>query len=61
MAAKIGTVLAQRIDTDAALALVDKILDYYRANAKPKERVGRMIERLSLEAMEDALGLGSEE
>ena len=57
---RLGEILAQRIDTDAALVLVDKILDYYRANAKPKERMGRMNERLGLDAMEEALGLGSD-
>jgi NAD(P)H-nitrite reductase large subunit len=58
---RLGEILAQRIDTDAALVLVDKILDYYRANAKPKERMGRMNERLGLDAMEEALGLGSDD
>jgi NAD(P)H-nitrite reductase large subunit len=58
---RIGEILAQRIDDQKALALVDKILDYYRANAKPKERMGRMIERIGLEAMEEALDLGSDD
>jgi len=53
-------ILAQRIETDQAVALVGKIIDYYRANAKPKERMGRMIERLGLDHMEEALGLGSD-
>jgi len=57
---RIGEVLAQRIDTETALALVDKILAWYRANAKPKERMGRTIERLGLDAMEEALGLGGD-
>jgi len=57
---RIGETLAQRIETDQAVALVGKIIDYYRANAKPKERMGRMIERLGLDHMEEALGLGSD-
>ena len=57
---RIGEILAQRIETDQAVALVGKIIDYYRANAKPKERMGKMIERLGLEHMEEALGLGSD-
>jgi len=57
---RIGEILAQRIETDQAVALVGKIIDYYRANAKPKERMGRMIERLGLDHMEEALGLGSD-
>lgn len=57
---RIGEILAQRIDTETALQLLDRILEYYRANAKPKERMGRMIERLGLEHLEEALGLGSD-
>ncbi len=55
---RIGEILAQRIETDQAVGLVGKIIDYYRANAKPKERMGKMIERLGLDHMEEALGLG---
>jgi len=58
---RIGEILAQRIDSEAALELVDKILQYYRDNAKPKERMGRMIERLGLDAIEEALGLGADD
>ncbi len=57
---RIGEVLAQRIDTDQAVALVGRIIDYYQANAKPKERMGKMIERLGLAHMEESLGLGSD-
>lgn len=57
---RLGDILAQRIDTEQAPALVDKILDYYRTHARPRERIGRMIERLGLDHMEDALGLGAE-
>lgn len=57
---RLGDILAQRIDTETALALVDKIVAYYQTNAKPKERMGRMIERLGLETMEESLGLGSD-
>jgi NAD(P)H-nitrite reductase large subunit len=57
---RLGDILAQRIDTETALALVDKIVAYYQTNAKPKERMGRMIERLGLETIEESLGLGSD-
>jgi len=57
---RIGEILAQRIETDQAVVLVGKIIAYYRANAKPKERMGKMIERLGLDHMEQALGLGSD-
>jgi NAD(P)H-nitrite reductase large subunit len=54
---RLGEVLVQRISTEQALAIIDKILEYYRANAKPKERIGRMIERLGLDELEEAAGL----
>lgn len=54
---RIGEILAQRLGTDEALALIDKIIAYYRANAKPKERMGRMIQRLGLDHMEEGVGL----
>lgn len=57
---RLGEILAQRIDTDTALTLLDRILDFYRTHAKPKERMGRMIERMGLETMEEALELGSD-
>jgi NAD(P)H-nitrite reductase large subunit len=54
---RLGDVLVQRIDTDEALAMIDRIIDYYQANAKPKERMGKVIERLGLTHMEEAVGL----
>lgn len=57
---RLGDLLTQRLDTEAALALVDRILDYYRAHAKPRERMGRMIERLGLAPMREALGVTEE-
>ena len=54
---RLGDVLVQRIDTDEALAMIDRIIDYYQANANPKERMGKMIERLGLTHMEEAVGL----
>lgn len=56
---RLGDVLAQRVETDAVLALVERIIDYYRANAKPRERMGKMIERLGLSHMKEAVGLGA--
>jgi NAD(P)H-nitrite reductase large subunit len=55
--ARIAQMLAEHLDTQPALQLVDRILEYYQANAKPKERIGRMIDRLGLDHMQAALGL----
>ncbi|HSA03291.1 MAG TPA: NAD(P)/FAD-dependent oxidoreductase [Candidatus Paceibacterota bacterium] len=55
---RLANTLAQRIETDQAVSLVEKIIAYYEANALPKERMGKLIERLGLAHMEEALGLG---
>lgn len=55
---RLANTLAQRIDTDQAITMVEKIIGYYKEHAKPGERMGRLIERLGLSHMEDALGLG---
>jgi len=55
---RLADTLAQRIETSQAVSLVEKIIDYYKANAQPKERMGKMIERLGLAHLEEALGLG---
>ena len=47
--------LARDLDTDAALALVDRVIDYYRENARPKERMGRMLERTGVDALRSAV------
>ncbi|HYW78800.1 MAG TPA: hypothetical protein VE890_04450 [Thermoguttaceae bacterium] len=54
---RIGELLAKDLATDEALQLVDRVIDYFKANAKPKERVGRMIERLGLDDLRQAVGL----
>lgn len=53
---RLADLLAKDLGTDEVLALVDQLLDFYRANAKPRERMGRMVERLGLESIQQALG-----
>jgi len=55
---RLADTLAEGLNTEEALVLVDRIVDYYREQAKPMERMGRMIDRLGLETMQTAL-LGS--
>ena len=54
---RMGQLVAKDLPTAEALALVDRILDYYRANAKPKERIGKTVERLGIEDLKGALGV----
>ena len=56
---RIAELLAKDLDGEQALGLIDKIIDYYKANAKPRERLGRFIERTGLEALKQAVGVES--
>ena len=53
--ARLADQLAEDLTTEDALALVDKVIDYYRDNAKPYERIGRMVDRLGLEALQSTV------
>ena len=54
---QIAQTLAQDVTAEQALALVEKVVEYFKANAKPHERVGRVIERLGMESLKKAVGL----
>lgn len=47
--------LVRDLDTEGALAIVNRIVDYYRENAKPRERIGRMIDRIGIDALRQAV------
>ncbi len=54
---RIAYLAAKDLDDDQILDLVDKTVEYFKANAKPHERLGRMIDRLGLESFQNALGI----
>ncbi len=54
---RVAELLAKNLTTEDALRLVDRVIDYFKANAKPKERVGRMIGYLGLDDLKRAVGL----
>ena len=41
--------LAEGLSDDEAKALVAKVMDYYCTNANPRERLGKMLERIGFE------------
>ena len=43
--ARLSRELAKDLSTEQALELIDKIIEYYRANAKLRQRLGAMIEK----------------
>ena len=42
-------------ETDQAFVMVERILHYYKANAKKVERLGALIERVGLDALSAAV------
>ena len=50
-----GRRLTKGLNDDQALAMVDKVLQYYKTNAKKGERLGAMINRLGLDALKAAV------
>jgi NAD(P)H-nitrite reductase large subunit len=56
---RLGTRLTQGVSGEQALALVDGIIEFYRTNARPHERFHKVLTRLGLDALTQALGLPS--
>lgn len=47
--------LAKDLTTDEALELVDRIIKYYRANAKPRQRLGALLDKMDFEEFKQAV------
>ena len=52
---RIGDVLAEDLAEEAVFDLTRRSLEYYRANAKGKQRMARFIERIGIENFKDAI------
>lgn len=53
---RLADVLVENIATDEeALKMVEIFVNYYKENAKPRERVGKMLDRIGLEEVKKAL------
>ena len=48
---RIADVIAEKLTTEEAISLVDKLVDYYCKNGKKRERVARLVDRLGLDAV----------
>lgn len=53
--ARLARELAKNLSTEQALKLIDKIIEYYKANAKPHQRLGSMIEKMGFEEFKSAV------
>ena len=47
--ARLSRELAKDLSTEQTLELIDKIIEYYKANAKPHQRLGTMIEKMGFD------------
>lgn len=54
---RLAETLTDGLSDDEAMAMVEQIVEYYKAQAKPNERLGRMIDRLGMDALKQTLGL----
>lgn len=52
---KIGDVIAEDLSTEEVIELAKKCFDYYRSNAKQRERTARFIERIGIEEFKRAV------
>ncbi len=52
---RIGKELITGLDDEGALKAVDNVVEYYKNNAKPNERLGKMIERVGIEPFKAAV------
>lgn len=52
---RLADTLAEKLDTDQALALIEKTVKYYKENAKKFERMGKMIDRIGLDTLKSGV------
>ena len=52
---RLATVLTDTLDDDAALALIERLVAFYKENGKKGERLGRMVERVGMEPFQALL------
>ena len=52
---RIGDVIAKKLSDDEALALIEKCLEYYSKNARPRERMPRFVQRIGIEEFRKAV------
>lgn len=48
-------VLAESVSAEEGLEIIGKVLDFYRENAKKKERTARFVERVGFDAVKEAV------
>ncbi|MCK5113572.1 MAG: NAD(P)/FAD-dependent oxidoreductase [Phycisphaerae bacterium] len=54
---RISELVTEGLSDDDAMDFAAKIIDYFKANAKKHERMGKLIDRLGLDALKQAVGI----
>ena len=54
---RIADACAEGLDDEQALAAVSKVVAFYKENAKKNERLGKMIDRMGIDAVREGLSL----
>lgn len=57
---RIGQLLCENLSDDAAIEVVDRLVEMFRKNAQKHDRMGRLVERYGLEAIQAVVGIGAE-
>jgi len=52
---RIGNMIAKNLSRGAALDLIQRLLEYYQQNAKPRERTARFMERIGMDMLKSEL------
>jgi NAD(P)H-nitrite reductase large subunit len=52
---RLADIIAEDLSTEEALAMFDRLIEFYKNSAKKAERIGRMIDRIGLDAVKAAV------
>ncbi len=52
---RLAEMLTENLDSNQALDLIKKVIDYYKENGKRHERIGKMIDRIGLDTLKAAV------
>lgn len=48
-------ILLENLQKDQIIPVIDAVISYYKENAKPQERLGRLIDRIGIEGLHEAV------
>lgn len=46
-----GDLLLENLQADQLIPVIDQVIEYYKENAKPQERIGRMLDRIGMDEL----------